>query len=373
MSDVEINPPDFETRLAEAYASKSQMVRDTDDGLRYLVPDPADAGRARRRGEAVAARASSAWRAPSTRRRHRLPASRCSASSTSTSTCSGRTSSSRSSSPARCSSPTTPTRRFCGSRFDLGRRRLRRRHPVHARRPIATAQEVTAEKIKHLPEHLPGQHRASPRPVPQGVARHLREVGQLPARPGHRPDFVTPVDTITNGAELRLNWNQSGLQHRDRLAATTRARSGSSGATRRPRATTRSQKDYWSRWSVDQGLLLRRSSASCTSSWRTWTARTSTASRSASSARSRTTRCTGFQSGSVRADRACGRQPLLRNQHREHHPFRGHLRPGARHGQALRLPQHATSPAPACWRRSTAPGTTRGSAPRSACRWSATE
>jgi hypothetical protein len=40
ITDVKVNPPDFETRLKEAYASPSQMVRDTDDGLRYLEPDP---------------------------------------------------------------------------------------------------------------------------------------------------------------------------------------------------------------------------------------------------------------------------------------------------------------------------------------------
>ncbi len=42
MSDVVVNPPDLEARLKEAYASPSQMVRDTDDGLRYLEPDPAN-------------------------------------------------------------------------------------------------------------------------------------------------------------------------------------------------------------------------------------------------------------------------------------------------------------------------------------------
>ena len=41
MSDVVMDPQDFQTRLKEAYASPSQMVRDTDDGLRYLEPDPA--------------------------------------------------------------------------------------------------------------------------------------------------------------------------------------------------------------------------------------------------------------------------------------------------------------------------------------------
>lgn len=41
MSEAVINPPNLEARLKEAYASPSQMVRDTDDGLRYLEPDPA--------------------------------------------------------------------------------------------------------------------------------------------------------------------------------------------------------------------------------------------------------------------------------------------------------------------------------------------
>jgi hypothetical protein len=41
MTEVVIDPPNFEARLKEAYASPSQMVRDTDDGLRYLEPDPA--------------------------------------------------------------------------------------------------------------------------------------------------------------------------------------------------------------------------------------------------------------------------------------------------------------------------------------------
>jgi hypothetical protein len=44
MSNVVINPPDFEPRLKEAYASKDQMVRDTDDGLRYLVPEADNPG-----------------------------------------------------------------------------------------------------------------------------------------------------------------------------------------------------------------------------------------------------------------------------------------------------------------------------------------
>ncbi len=44
MSNVVINPPTFEAQLKEAYASKDQMVRDTDDGLRYLVPEADNPG-----------------------------------------------------------------------------------------------------------------------------------------------------------------------------------------------------------------------------------------------------------------------------------------------------------------------------------------
>lgn len=39
LSGVKINPQDFYTRREEAYASKSQMVRDTRKGLRYLLKD----------------------------------------------------------------------------------------------------------------------------------------------------------------------------------------------------------------------------------------------------------------------------------------------------------------------------------------------
>jgi hypothetical protein len=41
LQNVRINPPDFEERRAAEYASPSQMIRDTETGMRYLVPDPA--------------------------------------------------------------------------------------------------------------------------------------------------------------------------------------------------------------------------------------------------------------------------------------------------------------------------------------------
>ncbi|MFN2385880.1 MAG: hypothetical protein ABR576_06285 [Thermoanaerobaculia bacterium] len=41
MTNLRVNPADFEERRVAEHASASQMVRDTDKGLRYLIPDPA--------------------------------------------------------------------------------------------------------------------------------------------------------------------------------------------------------------------------------------------------------------------------------------------------------------------------------------------
>ena len=44
MRDVEIDPPTFDERRKAAYASELQMIRDTERGMRYLIPDPATPG-----------------------------------------------------------------------------------------------------------------------------------------------------------------------------------------------------------------------------------------------------------------------------------------------------------------------------------------
>jgi hypothetical protein len=44
LTNVEINPADFEARRKAAYASDLQMIRDTERGMRYLVPDSARPG-----------------------------------------------------------------------------------------------------------------------------------------------------------------------------------------------------------------------------------------------------------------------------------------------------------------------------------------
>jgi hypothetical protein len=44
MQSVRVNPPDLPERRAAAYASQAQMIRDTEKGMRYLVPDAARPG-----------------------------------------------------------------------------------------------------------------------------------------------------------------------------------------------------------------------------------------------------------------------------------------------------------------------------------------
>ncbi|HEU5248495.1 MAG TPA: hypothetical protein VFW15_00785, partial [Thermoanaerobaculia bacterium] len=44
LTAVQIDPQDFEARRKTAYASELQMIRDTEQGMRYLVPDPAHPG-----------------------------------------------------------------------------------------------------------------------------------------------------------------------------------------------------------------------------------------------------------------------------------------------------------------------------------------
>jgi hypothetical protein len=44
LTNVGIDPADFEARRKAAYASELQMIRDTEHGMRYLVPDPAHPG-----------------------------------------------------------------------------------------------------------------------------------------------------------------------------------------------------------------------------------------------------------------------------------------------------------------------------------------
>ena len=207
MTDVVVNPPDFETRRAEAYASKSQMVRDTDQGLRYLVPDENAPGT--RVVENALTRRSlfglvgafyqtgqdypfpllgiqyfdfDLWK-----KNKQLSVFFAGA--------------------LLFANYTDPS--LLGSRFDLGADVFGVAFPF-VEQSYRNGEEVLAERIKHLPEFAQVN-------VGYPVGPYLKtSLGLFSQWDNYQrdgdtgPRFVTPVDTFTNGAELRLNWNQAG-------------------------------------------------------------------------------------------------------------------------------------------------------------------
>jgi hypothetical protein len=207
MTNVEINPADFGERLAEAYASKLQIVRDTDDGLRYLVPDPSDPRR--RVVEKGLTRRSLFGLAGAFYQRssdYPLPLLGLQyfdfdlwGKQKQLSVFFGGV--------LLFANYTDPS--FLDTRMDLGVDLFGQAIPF-SEQDYRGGEEIRAERIKHLTEF--GQVNLG---VPIGP--YLKtSVGVFTQWDNFQrdsdtgPAFVTPVDTFTNGAELRLSWNQEG-------------------------------------------------------------------------------------------------------------------------------------------------------------------
>jgi len=207
MSDVQMNPADFEARLREAYASESQMVRDTDDGLRYLVPDPARpeerqvenkltrksllgvAGAFYQRGQSFPfpLLGLQYFNFDMWGKNKQLSVFFFGS--------------------LLFANYTDPA--FLGTHFDLGVDAFGVAIPfveTAYRRGI----EVKSGSVKHLPEYV-GLNIGHP------IGTYLKASLLLSTNYDNykptddtAPDFVVPVDTFTLGAGLRLNWNQDG-------------------------------------------------------------------------------------------------------------------------------------------------------------------
>ncbi|HEY3202994.1 MAG TPA: hypothetical protein VGL03_04970 [Thermoanaerobaculia bacterium] len=241
MSDVVVNAPDFAARRLEAYASRSQMVRDTDEGLRYLVPDP---------------------KAPETRivenrltrkslfglggvfyqtgqdypfpllgvqyfnfdlwgKNKQLSVFFAGA--------------------LLFANYTDPS--LLGSHFDLGADLFGVAIPF-SETNYRDGEEVKSEKIKHLPEFLQVN-------VGHPFGPYLKiSLGVFTAWDDYQrhsdtgPNFVTPVDTFTNGAELRLNWNEAGYNAAGKVSYHSRRKWEPWGDPATSGYDPR-QKDYW--------------------------------------------------------------------------------------------------------------------------------
>ena len=207
MTGVRLNPEDYAERLKEAYASKSQMVRDTDDGLRYLVPDP-EKPEERQVENKLTRKSLIGVVGAFYQRGQDYPF------------------------PLLglqyfnfdmwgknkqlsvfffgsilFANYTDPS--FLGTHFDLGADAFGVAIPF-VETEYRNGIEFKSGSVKHLPEYLSLNMGHPIGPYLKASLIFSSQYDGYKATDDTSPDFVVPVDTFTLGAGLRLNWNQDG-------------------------------------------------------------------------------------------------------------------------------------------------------------------
>lgn len=246
MSDVVLDPDDFEARLKEAYASKSQMVRDTDDGLRYLVPDP-DKPEERQVENKLTRKSLVGVVGAFYQRGQDYPF------------------------PLLglqyfnfdmwgknkqlsvfffgsilFANYTDPS--FLGTHFDLGADAFGVAIPF-VETEYRNGIEFKSGSVKHLPEYLSLNMGHPIGPYMKASLIFSSQYDGYKATDDTSPDFVVPVDTFTLGAGLRLNWNQDGYNIAANAAYFSRSKWEPWGAPSFPTYDA-DQKNYW-KYSVE--------------------------------------------------------------------------------------------------------------------------
>ena len=207
LSDVVLDPPDFETKLKEAYASDSQMVRDTDEGLRYLIRDP-NAPEARVVENKLSRKSLFGLAGAFYQRSSSYPVPLLGVQYFDFDMWGKNKQLSVFFAGALLfGNYTDPS--FLGSRFDLGADVFAVAFPFTEQNYVDGV-EIKEESIKHLPAlfqvnigHPLGTYLKASLGLSANWDNYQRDDDTGPL-------FVTPVDTWTMGAELRLTWNQNG-------------------------------------------------------------------------------------------------------------------------------------------------------------------
>ncbi len=208
MTSVEVNPSDFAERRAAAHASPAQMIRDTENGMRYLIPDPARQG-SRIVEEHTSKRSlfgllggfyddSLSYPIPLLGLQYfdfdlwnkgkQLSVFFGGALLT--------------------ANYTDPS--LLGSRFDLGVDLFAVAVPF-GDVSYHQGQEVSSEKVKHLPAVLQANFGHPLGPYLKGTVSLFSKWDDYQRDKETGPTFRVPVDTFTNGVELRLVANVSGF------------------------------------------------------------------------------------------------------------------------------------------------------------------
>jgi hypothetical protein len=208
LTNVEINLPDFDARRKAAYASDLQMIRDTEKGMRYLVPDPQTPG-SRVVEEKVSKKStfgiagafyddSLSYPIPLLGIQHfnfDLWGK-------------GKQLSLFFGGALLTANYTDPS--LFGSRFDLGADLFGVAVPF-GDAAYRAGKEVPDEKIKHLPAVFQVNVGRPLGPYLKTSLGLFTRWDNFQRDPDTGPLFVTPVDTFTDGAELRLVGNYKGF------------------------------------------------------------------------------------------------------------------------------------------------------------------
>jgi hypothetical protein len=205
---VVIDPPDFPRRRAEAYASPSQMIRNTERGMRYLVPDPEHPGE-RFVEEKISKKSTFGLVGAFYDQSLDYPVPLAGVQHFNFDLWGkGKQLSVFFAGALLSANYTDPA--LAGGRFDLGADVFAVAFPfgdVSYRNGV----EVPSEKIKHLPAFFQVNVGHPLGPYLKASLGVFTRWDNYQRDKDTGPDFVTPVDTFTDGAELRLVANFSGF------------------------------------------------------------------------------------------------------------------------------------------------------------------
>jgi hypothetical protein len=208
MKEVEVNPATFGERRSAAYASDLQMIRDTEKGMRYLVPDPQKPG-SRVVEEKISKKSTFGLAGAFYDDALDYPIPLLGIQHFNFDLWGkGKQLSLFFGGALLTSNYTDPS--LLGGRFDLGADLFAVAFPF-SDAAYRGGEEVANEKIKHLPAVFQVN-------VGRPIGPYLKTSLGIFTRwdnyqrdPDTGPLFVTPVDTFTDGAELRLVGNYKGF------------------------------------------------------------------------------------------------------------------------------------------------------------------
>ena len=208
MQAVRLNPPDFEQRLAAAHASQAQMIRDTDRGMRYLVPDKAHPGQ-RIVEETISKKSTFGLLGAFYDDSLDYPIPLAGVQYFNFDLWGkGKQLSVFFGGALATANYTDPS--LGGSRFDLGADLFAVAFPF-GDVSYRNGKEVSAEKIKHLPAQFQVNLGHPLGPYLKANLGLFTKWDDYQRDKETGPNFVTPVDTFTDGAELKLIGNISGF------------------------------------------------------------------------------------------------------------------------------------------------------------------